>query len=235
MRPAIDPLFRSAARAYGSGVIGVVLSGTLDDGTAGLSAIKQAGGLAIVQDPATALFPGMPSHAIEGARVDHILTPEKIGAALTEFVAIAAPAVPPPSNGKLEEEFQKYLGHRSKMEMIGKPSIFTCPECQGTLWEAYEHGNLAYHCRVGHSYSAEGLLADHDTSMEASLWAALRSLEENANLKSRLAERMREQGHQIMTRRLEAQIRALEMHADQIRRVLENMQTTHIDSEDRAG
>ena len=221
MRPAVDPLFRSAARAHGNRVVGVILSGALDDGTAGLGAIKAAGGTALVQDPETAQFDGMPRSAIERVPVDQVLAPKELARAIEALARQNVAKTEVPKSARLDEEFKKYMGDRSDMDLIGKSSVFTCPECQGTLWEVDEGGVLQYHCRVGHSFSTEGLLAEHDESMEASLWAALRALEENSQLKRRIADRFRVQGQNRMTRRLDAEIERDESHAANLRKLLE--------------
>ena len=189
-RPAVDPLFGSAARAYGARVIGVVLSGTLDDGTAGLAKIKRNGGVALVQDPSTAAFPGMPENALSLVDVDQSVPVEKLGQAIVDRVGQPAAGEGGPSDPRLDEEFEGNIGTRTDMERIGKPSVYACPECHGSLWEFDEDGVLQFRCRVGHSFSSEGLLVEHDGSLEATLWSAVRALEENASLRRRLAKRM---------------------------------------------
>lgn len=190
-RPSADPLFRSVARAYGRHAAGVVLSGALDDGTAGLAAIKRAGGLTIAQDPDEAAFPGMPAHAISYVRPDHVARLAEIPGLLVDFAT--APAVdvsrPPPPSG-FEGETQR----------ADPPSTLTCPECGGTLWVA-EESPLRFRCRVGHTFSPESLLIGKQDALEAALWAAIVALEERVDLSRRLLRREEVLGNSRLARR----------------------------------
>jgi two-component system chemotaxis response regulator CheB len=223
-RPAVDPLFRSAARTYGRRVVGIVLSGTLDDGTGGLIAIKERGGVAIAQDPETALYTGMPLSAIENAKVDYILPVSDIARVLLELV-----------NDPVDEKGEEIVPEDMDMEADiveldpdslrdekrpGVPSRFTCPECQGVLWEIDDDELLRFRCRVGHAYSSESLLAGQFDAVEAALWAALRALEENISLSNRIGKRMRSRGHMQSAERFERQACEAEKQADVLRRVL---------------
>lgn len=183
-RPAIDPLFRSAAQVYGPAAIGVVLTGNLDDGTAGLWAIKQLGGIAIAQDPRDALFPAMPHNAIQHVRVDHIVALADLAPLLVRLTAAApqhhsdSPALP---NLEVEvriarEEDPLKIG----VEQMGEPSTFACPECHGVLRQMKEAGRLRFRCHTGHAYSPDSLLADISEGIEVALWNAIRSLQEGA-------------------------------------------------------
>ena len=196
-RPSVDALFRSAARSYGARVIGVVLSGYLDDGSAGLHSIKKAGGVAVVQDPDDALVPGMPESAIATTAVDYVVSmeqiPELLGHLASEQVKEGerATAVSAGKNGNGDEV----------IDPKGAPSAYTCPECHGTLWEVTEGNLLRYACRVGHSFSVESMLQDQSDSAERAVWAALRALEERADLSRRMAERSRMGGlHYVANR-----------------------------------
>jgi two-component system chemotaxis response regulator CheB len=221
-RPAIDPLFRSAAVAHGPRVIGVVLTGNLDDGTAGLKAIKAQGGLAIVQDPDDAEFPGMPQSAVNHVDVDVRLPVTRISGALVEAVEEDVDLTPPSRNPDLEIGVKSDAGegHMEDMEQIGTPSVFSCPECSGTLWEVGDADLPRFRCRVGHAYTAESLVAQQDDAVEDALWAALRSLEEHATLARRMAERFRDSPAVTLSRRYEAKARVHQGHADALRRVL---------------
>lgn len=195
-RPAIDPTFRSAALTYGPRVVGVVLTGLLDDGTSGLMVIRARGGEAIVQDPRTALFPAMPANALE--RV-----PEAFVSPLTDMPGLIATLVaeevrsrvPNPSpNDPSAKEVRYAEFDMSEIEdeiRNGKPSAFACPECGGVLWEVDQHGLLRFRCRVGHAYTARHLRAEQRQAIETALWSALRALEERASLYRRMAERVR--------------------------------------------
>ncbi|MGH9404672.1 MAG: chemotaxis protein CheB [Terriglobia bacterium] len=219
-RPAVDPTFRSAARTYGSRVAGVVLSGYLDDGSAGLLAIKMAGGLSIVQDPAEALCPEMPTRAIEYAGADRVLSISEITALLADLARQPPIPIPPPAEttmmGQNEAERVKLSNHATR-DRKGKPSPFSCPECHGVLWELEGRDHLRFRCRVGHAFTAEVLRVALSQSTEDALWAAMRVLEEKAALLrqiSRVGGRYAEQANQY------------EKHATIIRDVLMENQAT---------
>ena len=207
-RPAVDTLFRSAARAYGPRVIGVVLTGTLDDGTAGLQAIKRRGGLAVVQDPEDALFASMPRCAIEGVRVDTVAPLAEIGPILDRMARLPAPAESKaPVTPGLEDEVRVAEFDIKQLETRreGKPSSYACPDCHGVLWEVEEDGLLRFRCRVGHAFSPESLLATQSDALEDALWTALRALEESAALAERLSERAGGRGHGLAADRFAQQ------------------------------
>jgi two-component system chemotaxis response regulator CheB len=194
-RPAIDPLFRSAALAWGDRAIGVVLTGDLDDGTAGLAAIKQCGGLAIVQDPATALQPSMPASALANVEVDHCLDIAGIARLLQSLAARkAAPGggqrQPPDllvrDNAVFEGDLSVDVAIKNLGE-IGTPSALTCPECGGGLWELKERNPLRYRCHTGHGFSVRTLDNAQRELAEHSLWSSVRALREREMLLRRLA------------------------------------------------
>jgi two-component system chemotaxis response regulator CheB len=135
-RPAVDPLFRSAARAAGPRVAAIVLSGVLDDGSAGLVAVKAAGGLAIVQDPAEALHAGMPTHAMDAVAVDHVLPVAEI-ALLLDRLAREPPPLPsgPAGSAPLDEQDVLLLGELPGERLAGTSSSLSCPDCEGVLWQ----------------------------------------------------------------------------------------------------
>ncbi|HEY3523374.1 MAG TPA: chemotaxis protein CheB [Candidatus Limnocylindrales bacterium] len=181
VRPAADPLFRSAARSYGERAIGVVLSGTLDDGAAGLATIAAAGGMTIVQDPRDAAAPGMPRAALETARVDHVVPADEIGPLLATLVATQPTR---PEHAGPSEAAERDLG----------PTDVGCPACGGVLRNVEDSGVTRFRCRVGHSYSPETLIAAQDRALEEALWAALRGLEDQASTAERVAGTMRDRG-----------------------------------------
>ncbi|MEW5929534.1 MAG: chemotaxis protein CheB [Gemmatimonadota bacterium] len=224
-RPAVDPLFRTAAAAYGPRVVGVVLSGTLDDGTAGLQAVKERGGIAVVQDPDEAMYAGMPRSAVEHVAVDHVLPLARIAPLL---VRLAEEAVEDDKGGgDVPDE------HKDEIDAVemapqplhgddraGAPSGYTCPECHGALWEVQEGELVRFRCRVGHAYSVETLLSEQSTSMEAALWTALQALEERASLSRGMAERMDRRGHPRLAARYRAEEAETQARAELVRRVL---------------
>jgi len=223
-RPAIDPMFRSAAVAYGPRVIGVVLTGLLDDGTSGLAAIKRAGGLAVVQDPADALFPSMPESAIQFVAVDRVVPIKAMGATLTTLIEepleTAAPA--PTRDDIMENRFSagdiRAIEHEEKHP--GTPSSFGCPDCGGVLWEISDGEFVRFRCRVGHGWTSEALLAQQTSNLDDALWVALRTLEESASLSRQIAERHRSRGAEALASRFEAQAESSEVKGAVIRDAL---------------
>jgi two-component system, chemotaxis family, protein-glutamate methylesterase/glutaminase len=223
-RPAIDPLFRSAARWYGPRVIGVVLSGTLDDGTAGLVAIKERGGIAVVQDPDDALFPGMPRNAMDAVQVDHVLPASGISDLLAQLARQTAGGgvdPPMPEEMALESAMAEFdLAAIQGRDRPGKPSAYACPDCAGVLWEIQDGDLVRFRCRVGHAWSPTSLLAAQSKGLEVALWTAFRALEERAALANRMAERYRIKGRAAAASRSEAQARLAKERAAVIRQVL---------------
>jgi two-component system chemotaxis response regulator CheB len=229
-RPAVDPLFRSAARIYGPRVIGIVLTGALDDGTAGLAAVKEAGGIAIVQDPDEAFAPSMPQSARALVPVDHVLPVREIGVLISELTReeIGAPASKPgPHVVAMEPDLAPPSVALNENDRPGKVSVFTCPECHGTLWEADERGIVRFRCRVGHVYSAESMLAAQTDSVDRALWTALRSLEERAALTHRLADRAEQRRHKWVARAFKERAQAADSHAAVVRELLANRALLH--------
>lgn len=190
-RPAIDPLFRSAAATFGGRVVGVLLSGALNDGTAGLHAVRRCGGITVVQDPDDAIVPEMPRSALAHVAVDHVVPGDAIGSLLAELVA--APAGPTPDipfDIRLEAALAaQELGDMATEDRLGMPSRFTCPDCHGTLWEIDDGGVLRYRCHVGHAFTGEAMLAAQAQQIEQTLWTLIRSHSERAAMVRRLAER----------------------------------------------
>jgi two-component system, chemotaxis family, protein-glutamate methylesterase/glutaminase len=221
-RPAVDTLFRSAARGYATRVVGVVLSGALDDGTAGLAAIKSRGGIAVVQEAKDALYPGMPGSALEHVQVDHVLAVASMGELLARLTAEPVREGPgPESTGmKVEVEMSGFSLDAMEGEHPGEPSGFSCPDCNGVLWEIQAEGLRRYRCRVGHAWSPESLLTQQSEALEAALWIALRTLEERAALARRLAEPARRRGHSITATRFEEQATEAQQAARQVRNLL---------------
>jgi two-component system chemotaxis response regulator CheB len=190
-RPAIDPLFRSAAQVYGPTAIGVVLSGALDDGTAGLRAIKRLGGVALVQDPAEALFKSMPSSAITHAAIDHVAPAAELGTLINRLVRTPhheLQPVPVPPSLEAEIEIAKERRPRGAgAEDLGMPSTLTCPDCNGVLFRIEDGTLVRFRCHTGHGYSANSVVAALDQAIEATLWQAIRGLQEGELLMRTLA------------------------------------------------
>jgi two-component system, chemotaxis family, protein-glutamate methylesterase/glutaminase len=188
-RPAIDPLFRTAALHWRVRATGVVLSGQLDDGTAGLKAIKDCGGAAVVQDPAEAVEPSMPASALANVAVDHCVRVEAMAPLLLELAArkpLAAHSKPPEGLAREQAIFER----RNVMEnlsALAEPSALTCPDCGGGLWELKDQRPLRYRCHTGHGFTATSLEAAQAESAEHALWSSVRALQERELLLRRLA------------------------------------------------
>lgn len=199
-RPAIDPLFRSAAASYGRRVIGVILTGSLDDGTSGLMVVHARGGETIVQDPQTAMFASMPSSALQLVPSARVLPLLEIAARLVQSVAEKLPerASKEPLDTRTAREIkiaELDMSELGKDEHPGRPSPFACPDCGGVLWEIEEGGFLRFRCRVGHAFTARHLGAEQRHAIETALWAALRALEESVSLYHRMADRAENAEH----------------------------------------
>jgi len=221
-RPAIDPLFRTAATTYGPRVIGVILSGTLDDGTSGLIAIKRHGGYALVQDPAEALHRGMPNSALAAVDVDRVLSAAAIGEALNELARTIVQTAGPLAGRETGMGAEVDIATASETEREGILAGISCPHCSGTLWEVEEEGHIHFQCRVGHQYGTASLLAAQSDALDAALWTAVRSLEEAAATARRLAERMGRLASGKATERHLQRAAQAEKHAAVIRRVLQS-------------
>ena len=215
-RPSIDVMFRSAAQTFGPRVVGVVLSGFRDDGTAGLLEIKKAGGIAIVQDPAEAAVPFMPTHAANKVKPDYMLSCGEIPKVLMQLATEREVEV----EKVAETENEQLFPTDDKMAHDGTPSAFTCPACAGTLWELDDEGILRFRCRVGHAYSAETMFLAQVENVENSLYAALRALEENSELARRIAKRARTSNQTQLAEKYEAQAETNLLHARQLRDAL---------------
>jgi two-component system chemotaxis response regulator CheB len=187
-RPAIDPLFRSVARAVGPRGIGVVLSGSRDDGAAGLASIVARGGAAVVQDPADALYPSMPLAALAQAPTEHVAPAAKLGGLLAEMTAMALPDDPHlPADRLLDKEVAMSDLAAVTSDEFAPPAGFGCPACGGGLFQINDGPVPRYRCRVGHAWSPETLLDEQAIALEGALWMALRALEEKSELSRRMA------------------------------------------------
>jgi two-component system chemotaxis response regulator CheB len=220
-RPAIDPLFRTAAHGYGPRVMGVVLSGMLDDGTAGLLSIKTRGGMALVQRPEDALFPGMPLSALDEVEADHCLPASELGSVLERLAREPMEDGAAPIPRDMESEMADMeLESLQNPEGARTPSNFGCPGCGGVLSELRDGELVRFRCRVGHAYSPETLLSEQSEALEGALWAALRALEENASLAGQLTARAQERGHSRAAARFREREKDAKEHAVLIRQVL---------------
>jgi two-component system, chemotaxis family, protein-glutamate methylesterase/glutaminase len=183
-RPAIDPLFRSAAVSHGPKVIGVVMTGMLDDGTSGMIAIKKCGGITVVQDPADAKYPGMPQSALDNAEIDHRVPLAAIGGLLERLSREHSgrrKAVP--KDILIEAEIaERVLSDVDGVNGLGEQVPYNCPNCGGVLWEMDAPDQARYRCHTGHAFTQSALLASQSEKIEETLWTALRMFEERKNL-----------------------------------------------------
>ncbi len=224
-RPSVDVLFRSAATEADGRSCGIILSGALDDGTTGMRAIHRIGGLTIVQDPADALVPGMPSSVLEVISPNHVLPADEIGrrlpALLDEPIGSREP-IAPAARAVLEQEVaMSQLDPRAHdRPPPGDASAFGCPHCGGVLWELDDGGELRFRCRTGHAYSARSLMAAEDSALDETLWAALRALEEQESLTRRMLERNWAAGADRTRERLRERAEEAARRADVLRNFL---------------
>ncbi|HTV03354.1 MAG TPA: chemotaxis protein CheB [Luteitalea sp.] len=230
-RPAIDPLFRSAAQVFGPAAIGVVLTGNLDDGAAGLWTIKQLGGIAVVQDPEEAMFPSMPLSAMRQVAVDHVVRLAELGHRLTSLVQSAPGAqevvMIPDDQTRIEVDIAREEPPvPAGVHTLGEPSPFACPDCHGVLLRLKSEGPLRFRCHTGHAFTAESLLAALREETDETLWNAVRSLQEGALLMEQMA------GHAAATDQgraseFEAAARDARQRADHVRQLVLNAPDAH--------
>jgi len=229
-RPAVDPLFRSAARAYGSRVIGVVLSGALYDGSMGLYAVKTRGGLAIVQDPREAAVDSMPRSALRLVEADYVLAAADIASVLSEWVVTPSLEQGGEPVTDRDERLQSVISqdfaeqaHDGRAE---ETTVYTCPDCGGVLWQDGTGTRVGFRCHVGHAYAPEILLSQKSEEFESALWASLRLLKEKATLTRQLATRTRAGSNgnsEQVANRIEEQAELDEQYARTIQELLETM------------
>jgi two-component system chemotaxis response regulator CheB len=223
-RPAIDPLFRTAAQVYGPAVIGVVLSGNLGDGTAGLITIKQLGGTAIVQDPDDALFPSMPQSALTYVSVDHVAPVSHIGPLLADLVSRPIDEmgrVPIPKDVEVEVKIAREENPvDAGLGEVAEPSPFTCPECHGVLLRLKQADPLRFRCHTGHAFSADSLLAAINDGIEASLWSTMRALQEGSLLVEHLAVHVKERGDSDSAGALAQQVETIQKQIEVVRNMV---------------
>lgn len=225
-RPAVDPLFRSAARHYGDRVIGVVLTGSLYDGSAGLMAIRGAGGLAVVQDANDAPVAAMPLNATQLAGADRVVRLDDLGPVLVELVR--GPKIPAGGGSTVDpmesmpDVVREDMDEQIHNGRAGDVSVYTCPECGGALWQVNQQGLTLFRCHVGHAYNGEALLAEQSETLEAALWTAVRTFKEKMVLSRQLAEQERRRGQERLAARFDEQAAQAEEYASVIQKLVLN-------------
>ena len=222
-RPAIDVLFRTAARAMRERVAGVLLSGGGDDGSAGLFAIKSRDGIAIVQDPDEASTPDMPRHAIEYVQVDHCLPVKKIARLLVDISKGRNSEAKASPNGK-----KKARGRKIERTISKQPEAefvpLACPECNGPLYEVKEGEIAKFNCKVGHSFSPDALSTAHSEALERALWTAIRAMNERITMHRKLCERpSRNKSEITILKRLEESVATAEQDVEMLREIAERL------------
>lgn len=230
-RPSVDVLFQSAARAYGRRVIGVVLTGNLDDGTFGLMAVKMRGGTAVVQNPEDALYDGMPSSALAHVDVDYVADLSEIPALLARLTS--EPLPPANSGGSAvnrgngEIDRAETIIHDDQTDQVqgrrhGEPSTYSCPDCGGVVWQLNEGNLTRFQCHVGHSYSFETMLVEQADQLERALWQAIRSLKEKADMARQMVEQNRARLSADTLARYQEQADAAQNNVDILTKVIES-------------
>ena len=221
-RPAIDPLFRSAAAAFGGRVIGVILTGMLNDGASGLLAIKQCGGATVVQDPLGAVAPDMPRAAMKAVDPDHVVDLAELPPLLESLAREEAPlgrAASPELKLEVDVALGERLGAERLLE-VAAPSPFRCPNCEGVLSEVKGEGPVRYRCQIGHAVTADILDDCHDRALERAMGVALRIMEERIGLVKRLIEDARIQGRHAAASLHEARLHDYQEHVEVLRRAV---------------
>jgi two-component system chemotaxis response regulator CheB len=221
-RPSIDPTFRSAAVAYGPQVIGLILTGSLDDGTAGLAAVQSCGGIGIVQDPASATYPDMPQSVLDNLKVNFCVPLDAIGGLLQRLIAKRPPRPKAiPEEVKLEAKIaERVLSDVNAANRLGRQVPYNCPNCGGVLWQITKSKEHRYRCHTGHSFTAANLEAIQLEKIEETLWICLRMLEERKNLLNSTSVRERERGFAKAAGLMKERAREASLHIERIRDIL---------------
>lgn len=228
-RPSIDVLFRSAAAAYSSRVIGVVLTGSLDDGTTGMSAIKRSGGTTIVQDPNEAEYPDMPLSVLNNMEVDYCISLLQMGETITAILQTMPGEIPAPTDVIIESEIaERVVVDYESVKQLGEKSIYACPDCGGGLWNIDQQSGKTdrYRCHIGHSYSENDLVIKQGEILESTLWTALRIMEERRNLLKKMETDNAKKGLSKMAASYAEKGKAIQFHVDKMKEVLFATQKT---------
>ena len=226
-RPSIDVLFRSAAVAYSSHTIGIILSGLLDDGTSGMWAIKRSGGTCIVQDPNEAEYPDMPLSVIENMEADHVATLESIGTLIAEIIKTKKgrkKAVPKDviAESKIAELTAAGIDDVKKLDVV--QSLFACPDCGGGLWEAKNDIIKRYRCHIGHAYTEKDLILKQAEAAGTTLWVALRMMEERKHLLKKMEVDYKKKGYKSLSSNSVEKQSEMTHHIEKLKEILFDLQ-----------
>ena len=230
-KPSIDVLFRSAAAAYDSHVTGVVLTGLLDDGTSGMWAIKRCGGTSIVQDPNQAEYPDMPLSVLNRMEVDYCVSLGEMGGALEDVLknkVFDQVRVPPEVIAEAEIAEKMATGIET-LQPLGENSLYTCPDCGGNLWDVQDEKIKRYRCFTGHAYSETDLAVKQSENIEATLWVALRMMEERKNLLKKMEQQTLDRGFQRFAKEHKTKAEEIQHHIDQLRELLFTQNVTNVE------
>jgi two-component system chemotaxis response regulator CheB len=223
-RPAIDPLFRTAASSYGPRVVGVILTGMLDDGTAGLAVVKEHGGITVVQDPKDALYPSMPQSALRYVGAHYVLPLSEMALLLAQLTTepVGASETSPGSRlNEIESRFaQMKPTNFEDMQLIGSHAGISCPECYGTMWKITEGIPPRYRCHVGHAYTAQSLVDEQKEKQENYLWQALRLMKERTSLVFEMKSHAEQNHREEDIASCDAKIRQLQKNIAQLQKIL---------------
>jgi two-component system, chemotaxis family, protein-glutamate methylesterase/glutaminase len=222
-RPSINNLFRSAAATYNSRVIGIILTGLLDDGTAGMAAIKRCGGISIVQDPNEADHPDMPLSVLENVQVDHSESLSKMGVLLSEIIKNTEPKeVEVPYDVMQETQIDQRVSTRIEDLSKFEKSNINCPDCGGGLYITQKEHPIHYRCHVGHSFTERELLIRVSEVMESTFWASLRMMEERRTLLLKLHQNDLDKGYTTSAKRHLERAQEMEVHINNLKQILFN-------------
>ena len=222
-RPSVDVLFRSAAGTYSNRVIGVVLTGLMNDGTTGMSAIKRSGGITIVQDPNEAEYPDMPMSVLKSMDVDYVVTISEIAGVIEEITRSKLPEQTTPPDDLAAEAaiYRDLITNIDTSQPLGNYSPFTCPDCGGILFDHDQDSITKFKCHVGHSYTVRDLLIKQSDELEKSLWYAIRNLEQRKYLLKSLSEKYVKTGSSKLAADYQKRNEELEKHINNLKKVVE--------------
>lgn len=225
-RPSIDVLFRSAAAAYSTRAIGVILTGLLDDGTNGMLAIKRSGGTCIVQDPNEAEYPDMPLSVLNNMEVDYSIKLSDMGEVIDNITQTDPVDKPAPNDVLIESQIaERVVVNYEHVKQLGEKSIYGCPDCGGGLWSINEsedgvHKVDRYRCHIGHSYSENDLVIKQGEIFESTLWTALRIMEERRNLLKKMEDDNTKKGFTSFANNYKQKVSDIQVHVDKLKEVL---------------
>ena len=233
-RPSIDVLFRSAAAAYSTRVIGVILTGLLDDGTTGMLAIKRSGGTCIVQDPNEAEYADMPLSVLNNMEVDYCIGLASMGEVIFSITQTTPEEKPAPKDVIVESEIaERVVVDYDNVKVLGEKSIYACPDCGGGLWSINKGGDGQgkadrYRCHIGHSYSEGDLVIKQGEIFESTLWTALRIMEERRNLLKKMEDDNANRGFQTAAKNYHQKVDDIQVHVDKLKEVLYESQKLNL-------